>query len=362
MGVIALASPNRRVPWRPIAVLAIIVLLATATLVLVGSRPRVPPPFGLAANGALLVGTVDGDIATVDPKTGKTTILVGGPTVDGGPFFANDGQHFVFDRRVSTSDPAFKLYIANADGSDARELFTAGADVGWLDWSPTGDHVLITPTIAGKGTISIVNLADRTATKLDLDLDVAAATWRPNHDQLVVTAKAGDNRTFWLVNADGSGKRPIPASEYAINEPTLSPDGTRLAYATWDPVVQGRIHVVGIDTGGDHSITPGVGNEFVWQNPWFSPDGAHLLVLRFKSGTLQSQQAVISADGQGPRIAMGPTSENSPPTAIYSPDGTKILVTYETLGTTWLFDADGSNGHEMPLTSLRGQTWQRRAP
>ena len=32
----------------------------------------------------------------------------------------------------------------------------------------------------------------------------------------------------------------IPVSQYAINEPTLSPDGTRLAYATWEPTSTAR--------------------------------------------------------------------------------------------------------------------------
>ncbi len=71
MGVIARPLPTRPIPWRLIAVAALLVLLAAAALVYVGSRRVVPAPFGLAGNGALLIGTADGDIVTVDPATGR---------------------------------------------------------------------------------------------------------------------------------------------------------------------------------------------------------------------------------------------------------------------------------------------------
>ena len=68
MGVIARPLPIRPMPWRLIAVVALIGLLAAvASLVYVGSQRRVPPPFGPAANGSLVIGTADGDIVTVGP-------------------------------------------------------------------------------------------------------------------------------------------------------------------------------------------------------------------------------------------------------------------------------------------------------
>ena len=368
MGVIARPLPLRPIPWRPIAILALIGLLAAATLfVYVGSRPHVPAPFGPAANGALIIGNTDGDIVSVDPATGKATALISGPTGDGGPYFSNDGRRFVFDRgefRPATSAVS-ALSIANADGSGVRELFPAGTDIGWFEWAPNGERALITPKVDGKGTISLVDLADGKSTTLPLDLDVTAASWRPNHDQIVVTAKAGDNSTYWVINADGSGEpRQVLVSEYAINEPTLSPDGTRLAYATWEPVA-GPIRVVDIDKGGDRPLaTTDVYHTYLWQGPQFSPDGTKLLVHRFVQNTdpVVSQLVVIAVDGDGSEITVGPTTVNPQPDATFSPDGTRILATFPTTTTTWIFDSDGRNGRQMPLTAIAGASWQRRAP
>jgi Tol biopolymer transport system component len=364
MGVIARPLPIRPIPWRLFAIAAILVVLVAATLVYVGSRRVAPPPFGLARNGALLIGTNAGDIVTVDPATGREVPIISGSTFDGSPFYSHDGQRFVFDRGKSATDQvaATAMFIANADGSDAHELFPAGTNVDWFEWSPTDDRATIIPTINGKGTIAIVNLADRTRLTVPVDLDVTGASWRPNHDQFVVTAKSGGNSTFWVVNTDGSGKRQIPVSPYAINTPALSPDGTKLAYATWEPDgIEGRIRIVDIDAGGDHTLTPGDHDGYVWQNPWFSPDGTRILVDRFLQGTLTSQVAILATDGSGAATLIGPTTENPPADAIYSPDGTTIIATYSNAGETWTFDADGTNPQKAPFVAIRGQTWQRQA-
>lgn len=363
MGVIARPLPVRPLPWRPIAIVALLGLLAVATLIFAGSRQRVPPPFGLARNGVLVIGTAVGDIVTVDPATGTTTPLITGPAVDSGPFFSNDGQRILFDRRTA-GVASSTVFIANADGSGVRPAFPAGPDITWFEWSPTSDRALLTEMVNGKGTFATVDLATGARTALSLDLDVQAAMWRPNHDQIVVTAKAGDNATFWVVDPDGTELRQIAVSKYAINQPTLSSDGTRLAYATWEPVVQGRIRVVDIDAGGDHSITTDDTDHYVWQTPAFSPDGTQILVHRFIQGTNQSQVAVLRADGAGPAIVMGPATGNPSANPFFSPDGTQILAEYPALKTFWIFDADGQNGHKAPFATISGggATWQRLAP
>jgi Tol biopolymer transport system component len=364
MGVIAHPVPMRSVPWRAIGILVILALLIATTLfVYAGSRPRLPAPFGPARNGALVIGSADGDIVSVDPVTGTSTALITGPTFDGGPWFSNDGQRFVFDRGSSTDSQAQALFIANADGSDVRQLYSAGTDIGNFAWSPNHDQGLITPKVNGKGTLAIVNLPYGASTTLALDLDVDAALWRPNHDEFIITATAGDNRTFWVVSADGLHKRQIPASKYAINEPTLSPDGTRLAYATWEPGPNGRIRVVDIDTGADSALTPDDVDGYVWQGPQFSPDGTQLLVDRFIGGDCcPSQVAVLAADGSGSAAVMGPTTENPAPEMMWSPDGTQVLATYDNARTTWMFDPDGQNGRKVPFLAIAGMTWQREAP
>ena len=67
-----------------------------------------------------------------------------------------------------------------------------------------------------------------------------------------MTAKAGDNRTFWVINADRSGKRPIPVSPYAINAPPCHLTAASLPMRPGNRRC-GAIRIVDIDTGGDHT-------------------------------------------------------------------------------------------------------------
>jgi hypothetical protein len=59
---------------------------------------------------------------------------------------------------------------------------------------------------------------------------------------------------------------------------------------------------------------------------------------------------------------MGPTSGNPEPGVLWSPDGKQILAEYDfTPKVTWLFNADGTNGHVAPFSTIEheGATWQR---
>jgi hypothetical protein len=364
MGVTARTVPVSPVPWRLLAIVAMIALIATATLIYAGSRSRPVPPFGIARNGPLVIGTADGEIATVDPVTGSPTVLITGPEIDGGPYLSPDGRRMVFDRAPSVGAPA-TTFVADADGSHVRPLVPAGTRIDRFDWSPTADRAVVSELIAGRSTVSILDVGSGVRTPILPDLDVVGVAWRPNHDAVVVTAKAGDNRTFWVVNADGSGLRAIPVSGYAGSDPTLSSDGHTLAYGTWEPGFGGRIRAVDIDSGGDHPVTTVLSTEFLWLDPQFSPDGSHLLVRRFiaRQDPVVSQVSIMDVR-DGSETVMGPLTENPPADFGFSPDGTQIIAEYPALKATWIFNADGSNGREAPFSAIGGggASWQRMAP
>ena len=150
---------------------------------------------------------------------------------------------------------------------------------------------------------------------------------------------------------------------FAINQPTLSPDGNTIAYSTWGD--QGAlIRLASIDRDDDRQLTTGPDENWVWQSPQFSPDGSHLLVHRFHKGEapIVGELAVMAVAGDSTGHAFGIAGPNPQPDAMYSPDGTTILATYPTRSTSWIFDADGSDGHEVPFVAIAGSSWQRRAP
>jgi Tol biopolymer transport system component len=114
--------------------------------------------------------------------------------------------------------------------------------------------------------------------------------------------------------------------------PTVSPDGTRIAYFTvlrpknlddeGPPPLQ-RIHVMGVDGSGDRAITP---RRRLCFDPDWSPDGTKIVYteLRIRGERGQNRLAVMNADGSGRRTltAYGGVDEVNPK---WMPDGQTIV-------------------------------------
>jgi Tol biopolymer transport system component len=368
MDVVARPVPVRAPALRPLVVLLLIgALLAAGVALYAGAqRTPLPEPFGPARNGVIVYSNADRDIVAFDPATGTETPLIAGETWDVGPWFSRDGQRFAFSRVIGAASGA--LWVANADGSAAREL--AKSPVMWFDWSTSGEHIAITRRTGGLGgptEASIVYVASGNSRVLDLGVEIRDPVWRPGHDQIVFTVPTVDAyRTYHVVDSDGTDLRQIPGvSGLAINNPTLSPDGSKLAYATWEngDGTGEDIHVLDIDTGTESIVTPD--DSYSYQDVLFSPDGTTILTKRFEpSGPIQL--AIVPADGQGDVIPIGPShpmgEQGQTFDWAFSPDGTEVLATYGYDGSTWLLNADGTGEEQMDWSAYDGQSWQRLAP
>ena len=245
MGVIARPLPIRPMPWRLIALVALIGLLGRGRRLSTSARgARVPPPFGLAAqrrrsSSARPTATS----STVDPATGRTTPLITGPTVDGGPFFSPDGLRFVFDRgtsadraplrRSGSPTPTGRMPMSSFPAGPRRRLVRLVADR-----RPSAPHH------ADRRWQGHDRRSSTSPTGTATDLPFRSGRRRPRRgaEPRPVRRQTDDGQdngastgTSGSSTPTGRARGPIPVSPYAINEPTLSPDGTKLAYATWEP-------------------------------------------------------------------------------------------------------------------------------
>ncbi|HEV7603622.1 MAG TPA: hypothetical protein VGO15_01575 [Candidatus Limnocylindrales bacterium] len=367
-------APVPRVAWL-LVVVALVAALGVAALA-IGSRHRQPaPPFGPARNGAILYGGTDKDIHTFDPVAGTTATLITGVAGDRRPLLSPDGTRLLFLRDSAGRDQGFgpiqpMIMVANDDGSDVRPLtgplLHFAANVGTIAWSHDGTMVAVISDIDSKPAIQVFRV-DGSSPPVVLDTnpltDLAYMAFRPSGREITFRASSADRGGLFAVGSHGGGYRVIvPATEG--DGASLSPDGTKIAYQTWDGTL-GVIHVVDVDTGVDSvpAFDPPSTAASADDTPSWSPDGTRFLFVRYIVG--EHNNLMVAPSTGGRRIEVGPAMPNDSMRvdAEFSPDGSKVLASYVADGSNWLLDPTGSTaGTRLPSSMAEVASWQRLAP
>ena len=178
------------VPWRAIALAALLIALIAGAVLVAGSlRHRVAPPFGPAANGAVYY-SMNGDLMAADSPIATPRTILGGDTFDNGALLSPDGTRMVFVRG-EIGDPDAELWTAASDGSKPHLLVDV-PKINWAEWSPQSDAVAV---LLGDSpsTIQIVNANDGSVREIDTGLlAVDNVIWRPP-DGAQLTLRARDS-------------------------------------------------------------------------------------------------------------------------------------------------------------------------
>lgn len=386
MDIVTQRVSQPTVPWGAIGVLALIALTLAAMLAAyVGSQPRLPAPFGLAANGQLAYAQA-GDIYVRDRIDGPARLLLGGPETDNSATFSPRGdQVLVLRVAVGGED----IVVSPSDGSAARRIAGPYPAIDWLDWSPDQTAVAVGYTRKGIPSIDVVK-ADGSGARRLVDFPAMSPTWRPpNGAQLLFRGQESGRWGFYLVDVEGGApvrldlhQEGLEATAYDLQGPSWSPTGDRLAFHTLIRLPKSqlqtpgfRITVATIDPAG--AIVSEQALEFDERaddelNPVFTPDGAQIVFQQRygwtpadpASGTPTVDRLFIApADGGGPARDLGVESTNGDGIAFSAaPDGRSLVAHLWTEEQDWLIDPNAGTAVVTDLASTSGITWQRRAP
>jgi Tol biopolymer transport system component len=364
-------TPAPRVAWL-LVVLALIVSIAAAAL-WIGTRQRLPNPFGPARNGAIVLSH-DGDIYALDPVTHAKTVLIGGTTFDFGPTFSRDGTKLLFLRGSggTGNDQGLSLAVANADGTGVHELTPQIQGLDWVDWSPDSRQIvfLSRKTAKGPGIINVINVDGSGLTTLDVGRSAHFVSWLPPLGREIVF-RGEQNTTaqpppgIWAVHPDGTGLRELtsgpPMDRYDYMTPAVAPDGSRVSYTSVVPAAQ--IHILDLRTGVDAILPSPDGITDQSGSAYFSPDGRFVGYLRsYPDKTFQF--VVAPADGSGTGTPVGPvlSEPGGDVNWTWAPDGSAVVVDYGADGTVHLLPIDGSPGTLLVKGDLSFADIQRLAP
>jgi len=154
--------------------------------------------------------------------------------------------------------------------------------------------------------------------------------------KITYVLKRGRHYELQVADADGFNAQSVLASEEPIMSPSWSPDGSRLAYVSFDrkkPIVvvqnlaQGTTRVVA-DFRGNNSA------------PAWSPDGRYLAVALSKDGLTQIYR-IPATGGEAERLTESSGIDTQP---NYSPDGQWIAFTSDRGGSPQLYRMPATGG------------------
>src|SRR5689334_13334419 len=160
--------------------------------------------------------------------------------------------------------------------------------------------------------------------------------------RIAYITKSGPRYQLLVADADGFDPQVVVTSQEPLLSPKWSPDGTRLAYVSFEnrkPVV----YVQSLATGQRRAVANFRGSN---SSPAWSPDGRRLAVTLTKDGT--SQIYFMSPDGGNATRFL--TSQAIDTEAAFSADGQWLLFTSDRGGTPQIYRANLLSGAVERLT------------
>jgi TolB protein len=246
-------------------------------------------------------------------------------------------------QREATIESPPRLWVANPDGSGARQVFRRSARRAEFEgtFSPTDP----TAVFFSRGAVPFrpftedlyrgdlaTGVVQRVRGAKTADI---APTVSPDGTRLayfaVTPARLAEDappppQRIHVANIDGSSPRAVSPRGVLATDPDWSPDGTRLVYTEVRIVgdrADNRLVIINADGTGRRALTQYRGRNEI--NPKWTPDGQTIVFERLReAGRRSSIMAMPSAGGLPRTIYDSPGWDTNP---IPSPDGTHILFT-----------------------------------
>ncbi len=188
----------------------------------------------------------------------------------------------------------YQVRYLGEDGRDIALTDTAGANFP-RDWSPDGQTLLLSTTVAGSDDVYLVERDGSGLRPLVSNPYVEVAPrWSPAGDWISFIRFPGWGETPWtavyLVRPDGTDEHVLMDTTSVDFDPSWSPDGSRVLF-TSQRTGPRRIATI-LPDGSDILVYDG-GDQPAW--PEWSPDGSAIAFIDWAGGTQDAW--VVAADG-----------------------------------------------------------------
>jgi hypothetical protein len=218
-------------------------------------------------------------------QPGKVRQLTQDSALESQPAWSPTLMQIAYVVAPSPGSNMFDLYVADADGANARRL--------------TADSALVR----------------------------SPAFVRPNGDQIVFESARGGKPQLYLINKDGTGRRQLTSGDNPNTQPDVSPDGKKILFVSLRETVPRERHYnvyeMNMDGTGERRLTNSPRPE---DSPAYAPDGRSFYYLRDEGGTPATKRVYRQDLTTGAATAVTPVGTFVQAFSLNA-DGTAIAVT-----------------------------------
>lgn len=261
--------------------------------------------------------------------------------------YSPDGSRITY---LKLEGSAFSIWVADANGDNARRVSTPAPSTSDPEWSPDGTWITFTSDLIGVPDVFIVN-ADGTGERALMETTFQEFYPRPSPDGtrvLYVQIGTGD---LWTVPVEGGEPTLLTSASTGVGG--WSPDGRFVAF---NRAVDGRrtVWVHSVEDGTDRPLTT-EGYETFGGNAW-SPDSREVLLYSFRTG-LQDLWAYPVDGGEPRQLTNDIRTDNL---GAFSPDGRWVLFHSERGGQDDVWIAPARGGDAIRVTNDAAEEFDLR--
>lgn len=230
------------------------------------------------------------------------------------------GDKGIFSTRiayVSKAGQRYSLWVADADGENARAALSSPEPIISPSWAPGGSQLAYVSFEARKPVIYAHDVATGKRRLLaNFRGSNSAPSWSPDGRQLVATLSISGNAQVYAVGANGGEPQRLTQTDSIDTEPVFSADGKTIFFVS-DRGGTPQIYRMGAQGGAAQRVTF-TGNYNISPSP--SPDGRWLAFISRVGGAFRLHVMELSS---GNVTALTDTSADESPS--FAPNGRMII-------------------------------------
>jgi TolB protein len=198
---------------------------------------------------------------------------------------------------IATRSGKKEVYVADYDGSNARQMTHDGVISVHPSISPDGRRIAYTGYQSGYPDVYLIDLASGARNRIvNFPGTNSGASFSPDGNRIALTVSKDGNPELYTVSASGGGARRLTRTRGVESAPSWAPDGDEIVYS-FDEGNGPQLYRISASGGNGQPI--GTGHSYCTEPNW-STDGKKI-AFNVRGGD-GFEVAIVDLSGGGTRV------------------------------------------------------------